>query len=284
MDVVRFKGGLGNQMFQYAFVEALRGRGREVKCSLGYYRRHLDLMPFVLDKVFKNVDLNEIPDEEFEEIDNRWKAFKEEGKSFSNEESRFFWVEESQDVYHFQEKVFNTRNCTYVGYWQTEKYFKACQERVRYAFQFRNLEQRLIDLGNELKRGYVGVHIRRKDYVDNSLYDVVTENYYRKAMNYIREIIPESKFIFFSDDMQWVKNHFAKTKGIMCDKDLFEKYEDWYDMYLMGQCVGNVIANSSFSWWGAWLNQNMNPLIIAPKEWLCNRETPDIYCESWIRM
>lgn len=76
MDVVRFKGGLGNQMFQYALVEALRDRGREVKCSLGYYRNHPNLRPFELDQVFKDVVLDEISDEDFEVINARWRQIK----------------------------------------------------------------------------------------------------------------------------------------------------------------------------------------------------------------
>ena len=81
MDIVRMKGGLGNQMFQYAFVEALRAQGREVRCSLGYYRRHPDGMPFVLKDIFSRVYLNEIEDEAFNEIDSRWKEIKEDERN-----------------------------------------------------------------------------------------------------------------------------------------------------------------------------------------------------------
>ena len=288
MDVVRFRGGLGNQMFQYALVEALRDRGREVKCSLGYYRNHPNLMPFVLDQIFKNVVLNEITDEDFEEIDAQWKQIKDNGNSYKewqrNVKQRFFWVEEDGKGQTYQEDVFNTSNCTFVGYWQSYKYFRTCSEKIRHIFCFDNLENPLRILGEKLNKDYVGVHVRRKDYLADPKYNTITIEYYQKAMKYVSDIIPEIKFIFFSDDTEWVKEHFDTENVLICSKEMFEEYGDWYDMYLMTQCVGNIIANSSFSWWGAWLNQHKNSIVIAPKKWIRNRETPDIWCESWIKM
>lgn len=288
MDVVRFKGGLGNQMFQYALVEALRDRGREVKCSLGYYRNHPNLMHFELDQVFKNVVLNEILDEDFEVIDAQWRQIKNNKDSLErlkrDVKKRFFWVEESGKEQTYQEDVFRTRNCTFVGYWQSDKYFRICSERIRRIFCFYNLEKPLCMLGEKLKKNYVGVHIRRQDYLMDSKYNTFTIDYYQRAMKYFQTIISGIKFIFFSDDIEWVKEHFSMENGFVCSEELFEEYKDWYDMYLMTQCVGNIIANSSFSWWGAWLNQNKNSIVIAPKKWINNRKTPDIWCESWIRM
>lgn len=288
MDVVRFKGGLGNQMFQYALVEALRDRGREVKCSLGYYRNHPNLRPFELDQVFKDVVLDEISDEDFEVINARWRQIKKNKDSLTklqeNVKQRFFWVEESGKEQTYQEDVFRTRNCTFVGYWQSDKYFQMCSERIRRIFCFYNLENSLRMLGEKLKENYVGIHVRRQDYLMDSKYNTFSIDYYQRAIKYFLTIIPETKFIFFSDDTEWVKKHFETENALICSEGMFEEYKDWYDMYLMTQCAGNIIANSSFSWWGAWLSQNKNSIVIAPKKWINNKETPDIWCDSWIRM
>ena len=101
-------------------------------------------------------------------------------------------------------------------------------------------------------------------------------------MSYIRTVAPGAKFIFFSDDVKWVRENFHLENMMICTESMFTEYQDWYDMYLMTQCAGNIISNSTFGWWGAWLNQNKG-VVIAPKEWLKGMETPDIWCDGWIR-
>jgi len=281
---MRFKGGLGNQMFQYALVEALRNQGRTVGCNLGYYRKYPQLRQFELDKVFDNLMLNEVSDQLFEAIDEKWKKIKENAlllKNFKeNIKERFFYVEEEDSKY--DKDVFETVNCTFVGFWQSEKYFDNIRRHIKKIYTFKNLEPNLINLGKLLKNCYIGVHIRRSDYLLDERYVTFSKEYYFKAMNYISTRISEVKFIFFSDDKKWVKENFNLNNMIICDEELFEHYENWYDMYLMTLCRGNIIANSSFSWWGAWLNQNTNPIIVAPSVWLNGHTTPDIWCKEWI--
>ncbi len=113
---------------------------------------------------------------------------------------------------------------------------------------------------------------------------ICTKDYYLRAIEYIRKIEPNSKLIFFSDDLEWVKDNFDIPNAIYCSKNLFEHYEDWYDMYLMSKCRHNIIANSSFSWWGAWLNQNKEKIIVAPSKWIRYAKTPDIWCEGWVSL
>lgn len=287
MDIVRFKGGLGNQMFQYALVEALRSKGRNAGSSLGFYKKHPDLRPFMLKKVFPEIDLNEVEEALFEKIDERWKKIKsskEKTETFKQDiKNRFFYVEEEDGK--FDSNIFKTENCAFVGYWQTEKYFSDIKEKIKKIFEFKNLESKLYSLGEQLSGCYVGVHIRRSDYLENNLFYTVHEDYYGKAMNYMQKMIPEAKFIFFSDDKKWIWDHYKLVEnGIICKPELFNDYQDWYDMYLMTLCRGNIIANSSFSWWGAWLSKIPNQIVAAPKVWFNGCETPDIWCEQWIRM
>lgn len=288
MDIVRFKGGLGNQMFQYALVEALRSRGRNVGCSLGFYRNHPDLMPFMLDKIFKNTKLNEVGDTIFNQIDEKWKNIKERPNDLaeivSNPKNRFFYVEDSAHTYY--EDVFQTDNCVFVGYWQSEKYFKDIRNTILNAFLFPVKELALNNLGKILAtENYISVHVRRGDYLEfDKGINVCKYSYYSEAINYIKELIPDVKFVFFSDDIKWVKETFTLKDVLICNESLFKNYKDWYDMYLMTQCRGNIIANSTFSWWGAWLNQGKEQIVIAPKIWRYGRDTPDIWCENWIRI
>ncbi len=118
MDIVRFKGGLGNQMFQYALVEALRHKGRYVGCQLEFYRKNPTLRPFVLDKVFPTVQLNEVDDTYFNNLDNRWKAIKQDIEKLAeykrNIDKQFFYIEGNGRTY--DKKIFQTSNCVFVGY------------------------------------------------------------------------------------------------------------------------------------------------------------------------
>lgn len=286
MDIVRFKGGLGNQMFQYAFMEALREQGREVYSSLGFYRNHPNLRPFVLNQVFPHLDFNEVKDSVFQEIDERWRKVKEDAnqvKRLENDlKNRFFYVENEDGRY--DENVFETRNCTFVGYWQSEKYFKTIQEQIRKLFVFQHLEPQLYRFGEELKNNYVSIHIRRCDYLNFDIFQTISLEYYYHAINYMKTIFPDVRFVFFSDDKVWVRENFKLENMLICEPGLFFNYKDWYDMYLMTLCRGNIIANSSFSWWGAWLNKNKKSVVVAPRKWFNGCDTPDIWCEWWIKI
>lgn len=286
MDIVRFKGGLGNQMFQYALIEALRFYGRKVGGNLGFYRKHSDVRPFILDKVFQGIELNEVSDRDFESIDHRWIEVKQNDEKYQyykkNPAERFFYVEDN--VYHYDENVFKARECTYVGYWQTERYFKNIRDKILQSFEFDVNNNMLKELGKKLTENYVGVHIRRGDYLSSQVYYACNVDYYKRAIEVMKRKIGNARFIFFSDDMKWVYDQFHMEDALFFDATMVSDYQDWYDMYLMTKCCANIIANSSFSWWGAWLNQNTEKVTISPKIWLNGRQTPDIWCDKWIKL
>lgn len=291
MDIIRFKGGLGNQMFQYAFIAALKSKGREVKASLGGYKES-SIREFSLCSVFSNISLEYVSENEFNIIDTKWKKIKqneEKKKEFCEDyKNRFFWVEDvinEPAVYH--SNVFLTTNCTFVGYWQSEKYFKDIRGQLLEDFKFTRVTFELEEFADWLANNkYTSVHIRRGDYLlnPNVYMGVCTWEYYLNAIKYIRQKQPKNKFIIFSDDMEWTKENIHIPEAVYYDKNMFGNYQDWYDMYLMSRCQNNIIANSTFSWWGAWLNQNQNRVVIAPKKWHKNNDTPDIWCEGWIKL
>lgn len=294
MDIVRFKGGLGNQMFQYAFVEALRSRNRTVKCNLGFYKKHPEARRFVLNDVFPNVLLEEIGDDEFDDIDKKWQEVKNNKSNlevfYSNVPDRFFWVErECIDEGKYLDQVFETKNCVFVGYWQSWKYFRNIEERIQQSFCFGIVEKELEKLYAQIKNhnNYTSVHIRRTDYLHHlDLYgDICTEEYYKNAMDYVeRNSRSNVRFLVFTDDCEWAKENFRRRDCMFLDYDCFDNYRDWYDMYLMSSCANNIIANSSFSWWGAWLNSNVQKMVVAPKKWINGRDMKDLCPEEWIRV
>ena len=261
MDIVRFKSGLGNQMFQYAYYQALKAEGRKVKASLGHYNRHPEKMRFCLTEVFPQIKMEYISDEEFDAIDAQWKKIrdnKEELYVFLRDyKKRFFWVEEKDLQY--RPEVFETCNCVFVGFWQTEKYFSSIRDILLQDFQFADGEanldkwcKRILDRDN-----YVAVHIRRGDYLNHpEVWGNLSESkYYPNAIYYMEQKVRKPIWVFFSDDIEWVKANYNYENAIYVEESMFVNYKSWYDMCLMSCCSHNIIANSSFSWWGAWLNR-----------------------------
>lgn len=290
MDIVRFKGGLGNQMFQYALLKALSLQGREVKGSLGFYDKHPNLASFCLRDVFPNVAFDIVDESVFNEIDEQWRIIKKNEEKLKNflidYEHRFFWVEEFNSTYDTH--IFDTNNCVFVGYWQTEKYFCQFRKEILRDFQFSKGEDKLDKIRRKLlaNDNYVSVHIRRGDYLRHpEIYgNICDEAYYDVALSFVRENVDNPTFVFFSDEIRWVKEHYKYEDVIYIEAEMFEHYQPWYDMCLMSCCSCNIIANSTFSWWGAWLNQRTGRKVIAPRLWTHGHERPDICPEDWIRL
>lgn len=291
MDIVRFKSGLGNQMFQYAFYQALRAQGRTVRASLGYYDNHPDKMKFCLDEVFPQIVLDQVSNEEFEIINAEWQRVKQDRKVLAtflaDDRSRFFWVEERDAGYC--PRVFNTQNCVFVGYWQSEKYFLNIRNILIKNFEFPYGEKQLEIMKKCLlaDRQYVSVHVRRGDYLLHpGVWGNLSESeYYENAIRFMKKKIPKLQLVFFSDDISWVKERHCYKEAIYIEENMFDNYKPWYDLCLMSCCSNNIIANSSFSWWGAWLNRNEAKIVIAPRNWYYDgRVGKDICPEEWLRM
>ena len=189
-------------------------------------------------------------------------------------------------------KFVNKMPITYFsGYWQTEKYFLPIEDKIRLAFKFdlKKVNDRTNSLLLEMKpQNAVSIHIRRGDYeydlnAKEVLGGICDMEFYKKSIHYICEKNKDPFFYIFSDDCEWVMEHFSflLNSSIV---DWNKKADSWQDMMLMSQCKHNIIANSSFSWWGAWLNSNPQKIVIAPSKWFNNFDALDIVPESWIRI
>lgn len=176
----------------------------------------------------------------------------------------------------------------YQGGWHSEEYFKAEEKAIYKTFQFNvpsdssNME--VVDLIKNTNS--ISIHVRRGDYLNkdnlNLFGKVCDKNYFLTAIKKIKERVEQPHFFIFSNDMDWVR------ENLPCDNttyvDFNSKQESWKDMYLMSICNHNIIANSSFSWWGAWLNKNPDKIVISPKQFLNDDPGSDIYPETWTKL
>jgi hypothetical protein len=277
---VKLCGGLGNQMFQYASGRALALRlGVELKLDTAWFStkvKKITQRAFMLEKAFP-AHFSIASDEECAALGRREESITDRLLRKILGRSRAYtatYVREPHFAYwpgfeRLEAPVYLS------GYWQNETYFKAVGDTIRKDFSFspfvseetRELVERT--LANPKS---IAVHIRRRDYVENpltnSFHGVCGLEYYQSALNTIAEKINASPSLFiFTDDPVWVRENFETCGYPSSIVDIPQhKDEPWNDMHLMSLCRHHIIANSSFSWWGAWLSEEKG-VICAPKRW-----------------
>lgn len=259
VDIHVIKGGLGNQMFQYAHYLARKARFPRGFSIFDTHNCRGAHQGFELNHLFH-----------LSAFGLGWILNIENAVLFSKLR-KYIWKRmhiyvEKLDWIYDESSVDIPKSCVFEGYWQTEKYFKGIADVVRKEFQFdyHMLNQQSKEIVDEIKRCHsISLHIRRGDYLNIKGKDIsLSLDYYKRAIEYITEHVRTPMFFIFSDDPQWVRDNF-KVKNAMyvdwnCGKD------SWQDMCLMSCCKHNIIANSTFSWWGAWLNANPDKIVISP--------------------
>lgn len=277
MKYVAICGGLGNQMFQYAYLLMLKNKGYNVSAFIPSNKwEHIG--GFELKRAFG--------------IDHKqsiWECLYQLGFPFTR---LFTFVNKTYFGKNFKinkEDFSPPKKYGYFyGTWQSEKYL-INRELIQNTFTFneRNLSKQTIDIAKLLRREgiTISVHIRRGDYqsaaFSNGFGSCCTLEYYHNGISYMDMQFPNTTYVFFSDDMQWVKDNIKVDNAIYVDHN--NGVDSWQDMYLMSLCSHNIIANSTFSWWAAWLNNNPEKIVIAPKKWWNSIENDDVVPESWIR-
>lgn len=284
-------GGLGNQMFQYAIGRNLAERNNtNLKLDISWFSQAKEksvLREYKLNffNIIENIATEkEIRGFKYYKKINDWKYFLY-NLFFAN--NSIYITEELKDV---SKKILekNYKNIYLDGYWQNEKYFKDTENIIRQEFTLKNkLDIKLDKLIEKIKNSSsISIHIRRGDYVHNkktnSIHGICSLDYYQKTIKYIDEKIKNPVFFIFSDDIEWSKNN-LKTKFPTI---FVEGNKDNEDLILMSMCKHNIIANSSFSWWGAWLNNNSNKIVIAPQKWFndSNKNTENLIPNTWIQI
>ncbi len=271
MIIIKIKGGLGNQLFQYAFGRALAMKtGKKLKFDLSFYRQQ-NLRSFALNR-FGTV---------FDGILN----FKEKFEL----KLRSYWPALSREIYYFKENkgllnlqvLANSKICIIDGYWQSEKYFAEISDVIKKEIRIRDLSACFMQ--NILSTNSVSLHVRRGDYVSipvNQHYNVCDLDYYQRAMQIIKSQAIDPVIFIFSDDIDWVKDN------LKLDVPHFfvNGNDECVDFYMMSCCKHNIMANSTFSWWAAWLNSNPKKIVIAPKMWLKDEIREELFTDYQIRI
>ena len=280
MIIVRFQGGIGNQLFQYALYRKLRHIGKEVYADLNTLRRSEEIRSYELDKLGLSVE--EAPLEAINKIYPRGNDIV--SKIARNSLYRNRCIKE-RDFQKFDPVFLNSDNVFLSGYWQNEKYFEDIGEDIYQDIEFRPINEKQNE--EMLKKIHasnsVSVHIRLGDYINNPLYiDICTKEYYLKAIELIENRLQNVSFFIISDNISEAHELLGGKKAEYIG---FNKGDaSYYDMYLISQCKHHIMANSSFSWWGVWMDRSSDNIVIAPSIWEKGIKSEEIWKESWNRI
>ena len=292
MVIVNLIGGLGNQMFQYAAGRALSlERGIPLRLDIADFANYELHQGFELHRVFNCTA--EIANETDMRRALGWQFMTSVRKLVSRSSMAVLRRKEFiiEPHFHYWSGIKNApSDCYLLGYWQSEKYFLEVGTQIRKEFSFKlPLEKKNTEIADQIKQtNAVSLHVRRGDYVGNSksskMYKLCTLDYYKSSIQYIADRVKNPNFIVFSDDIAWARDN-LKIEFAHQYLDHNQSAESYNDLRLMSLCRHHIIANSSFSWWGAWLNSKPNKLVIAPKNWFFDQKNvKDLMPTGWIKL
>ena len=290
MIIVKISEGLGNQMFQYAFGYALSKKNDDVlKLDISGYKtstlRQYELGSFSIfaERIASKREWKSLKYQHEGIFRRIGRKMRKKPLAFANT-----YIKESH--FQFEEAVYEINDSVYLdGYWQSEKYFQEYRSDLLRQFTIKGAIHSesfaYVEKVNDMES--ISLHVRRGDYVAdahiNSIHGNCELEYYCEAVSVMKAKVKNPHFFVFSDDLSWAKKHLNfinSTTFVELGKDV----PDYEELYLMSQCKHNIIANSSFSWWGAWLNQNHDRIVVAPKKWFNDPSfnTVDLIPASWI--
>ena len=260
MKTIKLKGGLGNQLFQYAYGRNCIEQGKNVIFDISFFKENTTdtPRPFLL-------------------------------QNFNIPKSIVFTNRKENIVKKILNKIYSKISGHY-EFFQSEQYFKSIEHTIRTEITLKDpLSSTAQDLARQIKNesNSVSIHVRRGDYISNpqayNHHGICDLSYYDRAISKIKESISTPHFFVFSDDIEWVKENLKLEHVTYVSNPTLTECEE---LVLMSYCTHNIIANSTFSWWGAWLNQNNNKIVIAPQKWLNTnmKKQPDIIPQTWIKI
>ena len=277
MIIVRIQGGLGNQLFQYALYESFRNIGREVKADVTGYLEGREERELELGKLGIEMDLANRNELHRYYADNS--VWTDRILRYTLGRKRYI----KEKSCEFNPQIFNLYNGYLNGYWQSEKYFQEVANKIRRNIIFQNINTpEIMSMETKMERNEsVSVHIRIGDYLQNlEMYgNICTPEYYRKAFEYMQEKVKNPVFYVFSDEPEKAEEILNGYNYCMVTENRGEN--SYKDMYLMSRCRHHIIANSTFSWWGAWLDEKTNQIVLTPTKWNNFCIGSDICCIGW---
>lgn len=280
MKLVIVKGGLGNQMFQYALFLSLKDKKEKKIIDLSFFKSNNSHNGYELHRIFK-INNENIVDKKLNLLEKIFRKIKRKVGL------------EKVIVDNFKYQNFNfllKERIIFDGYWQSEKYFKSIENEIIKIYKFPEIKDRKnLEILERIKdKEAVSIHIRRGDYIGHPQLDGMAPlSYYESSIDYIKARVKSPIFLIFSNDIEWCKKNLPLDNENVYYVDWNIKENSFRDMQLMSLCKHNIIPNSSFSWWGAWLNQNPKKIVVAPEKWFTdNSKLPyqDIIPKSWIKI
>jgi hypothetical protein len=300
-NVVKIIGGLGNQMFQYAFFLSQKKICNDTKIDISDFSDYTLHQGFELQKVFGINFENDLHQMDksiiLKDEKKHFKLRKIIGSLLYFNPNRFIkrshFIEQNYSKYY--EAVYDMKNVYFDGYWQSEKYFNEIEENIIETYNWGLPSDKNLKIISKMEsENSIALHIRRYDTPKNFkelryritlqlLWRVCTKKYYMDSIDYFSKSIEKPKFYIFTDNIPWVKKHFpAHTDYKIIDWNRNENSH--WDMYLMSKCKHNIISMSSFSWWSAWLNRNPDKIVIAPRKWALRfSKDIDLIPNTWLR-
>lgn len=291
MKIVKVKGGLGNQMFQYGFAKLLEKlTDEEVKIDMSSYECIID------DDIRKprllkyNISLDIANSGEIKEsrkflVDNSPLSTKDKIKTLLEIVMNREYYFETDRSYRDPNKLLNFEY--YDGYWQSWRYVDVIAEQLRKEFKPNYLMHNdTIYLQNVMKNeNSVFIGIRRGDYLaEQKHYGSFGEQYYNAAINKVLELVSNPVFYIFSNDISWIKQNLDFCGCKVNYREQEKIIDDFEELQLMASCQNAIIGNSTFHWWGAWLIENKNKIVVAPYNWFFDEKPIDIVPPEWIKI
>ncbi len=281
---LKIKGGLGNQLFQYAAARSLAIKNNVgINIDYGYYAHSGPDTPrqYLLDLFKVKVADNHSANSVYDKIHLLHRVLRKLGFKTRRYLKKYYFengVGFDAQVLRFKDHIWLT------GFFQSYKYFEGIENIIREEFKLRAefpVNNNITDAES------VFVHVRRGDYVSNNaasrFFGLCSLDYYERAISIMKEKLVSPKFFIFSDDIAWTRNN-LKIEGAVYVSD--GVLQDFEELSIMSQCHHAITANSSFSWWGAWLINNPNKIVITPKQWFADKKASanDLIPDNWLRI
>lgn len=285
--IVHLYGGFGNQLFQYSFGEYIRYRyGLSVSYDIASFGVLETYRDYQLSPIVKDLPVQKVG-----------RLFFSRYKTYARYFLRLLYKKKPGVKYicdyedNFDESIFQSNKYQTIyfdGYWNDKKYAEWLIKNNHYIYNpVEDIPSELTEILEYIKSGEViALHVRRGDYLkpcNSNLAGACANGYYNKAVDLIcSKNVQNAKLLIFSDDNQWVQENlkFDIPSGIVDD---FKIRPFWF-VYLMSLCKHNVISNSTFSWWGAFLNKYKSKIVVMPSKWYANQDNPPLYVEQWLKI
>ena len=293
MIIVRLTGGLGNQMFQYAFGRYLSIKNKTIlklDASLLCSDETSQSQPSYALDIF-NINPEFASKEEV--IGFNGEPGKTLLKKLQNHARKYFFPYRFvvQRGHEFDPSHLDIEDDYSIsGRWQSEKYFLGAEKEIREGFMFKNeLDEYALAMSESIHANdSIAIHVRRGDYATNPHFSTalgtLSDEYYIKSINRVSRLFVSPRYYVFSDDIAYCKKLFAVLgKKITFVEQVDDAMSAEYDLRLMSQCKGYIISNSTYAWWGAWLSGASGSNILAPSKWAIDERycPPEIFPEGW---